>query len=636
MNLITALQSNNLINKSVVEAALAEMNNGVDQETSLINAGVDADSLRNLAAKLYGVPAYTPPEGTALEQVKISKELLSLIPKDSAAHYRIIPLAKEDNMLLVGANQPDDLKIRGVLNSITTHQHIPYKISYILNSDLDILIQNYTSLTGDVDQAIDSFQSEWDDQESTLADGEKKEEIGHISEDAPVTKIVGTILKYAVDGAASDIHIEAYESKVRVRFRIDGLLKTSLELPMAVQPALVARVKILSSLRLDEHRRPQDGRFSTRFDGNHVVDFRVSLLPTNVGEKIVLRVLDKGAGVNSLENTGVSGHNMELIKKATKEPHGIILVSGPTGSGKSTTLYSMLNEVDKDGKNVVSLEDPVEYNIEGVNQSQVQSEIGYTFAAGLRSILRQDPDIILVGEIRDKETAQLAIQAALTGHLVFSTIHTNSAIGVIPRLLDMGVDPFLIAPTLRLVIAQRLSRRLYEGKGREEPITEEMAKNIRKEFETLPPQFHDRIPQAQTIKHPQATAECESGTKGRVAVTECLEISGDIERLIFDRASDQEIFDRARQDGFMTLKEDAIIKALEHIIPYEEVGVFGLQAELDEKLGDIDIDTPPPDTTTPDTADPQAAPTAPTAPTAPNTPVPATGGNPNKQPLSQT
>ena len=447
------------------------------------------------------------------------------------------------------------------------------------------MLAAYESLSGEVGQALTSLETELDEeiaskQKQTNTDNSPTE---HIEEDAPVTKIVATVLRYAVDGGASDIHIEPFEGKVRVRFRIDGHLVTNLQLPQNVQSAVVARVKILSSMRLDERRKPQDGRFSATFDGRKI-DFRVSVLPTSFGEKVVMRILDSTRGVHTLEQTGISPHNLEVIRRMTQEPYGIILISGPTGSGKSTTLYSMLEEVDKEGKNVLSLEDPVEYNIEGVAQSQVRPEIGYTFAAGLRSALRQDPDIILVGEIRDKETAQLAIQAALTGHLVFSTIHTNNAIGVIPRLIDMGVDPYLIAPTLKLAVAQRLARRICPDSGREMPASSTITNMIDESFADLPPKYHNRVPKTGTMLQLEPTEMCPSGTKGRVAVTECLEVNTEIERLILSGAAENDIYLAARKNGFMSMKEDAIVKALGHIISFEEVGVFGT------KVGDEDIE----------------------------------------------
>ncbi len=406
----------------------------------------------------------------------------------------------------------------------------------------------------------------------------------HLKEDAPVTKVVATILRYAVDGNASDIHVEPTADKVRVRFRIDGDLQTSLELPRNVQSAVVARIKILSSMRLDERRKPQDGRFSATFDGRKI-DFRVSTFPTQHGEKVVMRILDNEKGVRTLERIGLSEYHIGVIRRLIKEPYGIILISGPTGSGKSTTLYAMLSEVDRATKNVLSLEDPIEYNIDGVSQSQVRPEIGYSFANGLRTALRQDPDVILVREIRDKETAQLAIQAALTGHLVLSTIHTNNAIGVIPRLIDMGVDPYLIAPTLKLAMAQRLSRRLC-APGKKVPVDESTRRMFDKEFETLPQQYRDRIPAFENIYHPEPTATCASGTKGRIAVMEVLEVDQDIQNLILNSGSEMDIYNVARNKGFMSLKEDAIIKALSGDIALEEVNTFGTKVGSAETVDD--------------------------------------------------
>ena len=339
-------------------------------------------------------------------------------------------------------------------------------------------------------------------------------------------------------------------------------------------------------MRLDERRKPQDGRFSASFD-KRKIDFRVSLFPTNRGEKVVMRILDNEKGVSKLEDTGITPHYLQAIRRMIHEPYGIILISGPTGSGKSTTLYTMLSEVDRASKNVLSLEDPVEYNIEGVSQSQVRPEIGYTFASGLRAALRQDPDVIMVGEIRDKETAQLAIQAALTGHLVLSTIHTNNSIGVIPRLIDMGIDPFLIAPTLKLALAQRLAKRVCEGTGIEEPVDGSLQMMIDTELADLPEKYHSRIPKNRTVLHPESTPECATGMRGRVAIMEALEVDPGMQELILKNASEEEYYDHARKNGFMTLKEDAIIKALEHTIPLEEMSLFGTKVGS-EDLTDVE------------------------------------------------
>ncbi len=555
----------------IENAATLVSQSGRTYESVFLELGMSADDVRTFFAEYYQVPAYKTPEGFSVKQ-----DVLAYVPLDSAAHYRMVPLYVEDDMLVVGVSNPDDLQMRDALNFISTKNNIPFRLVYMLDDEVTKMQQFYTNLVGEVGGALENLESELDaeiaaNSEESLE--QTKESVDHIEEDAPVTRIVATILRYAVDGKASDIHIEPSRNKVGVRFRVDGELAKSLELPKNVHLAVVARVKILSSMRLDERRKPQDGRFSATFDGRKI-DFRVSMLPTSYGEKVVMRILDNDKGVRTLEETGISPENSAILRKMIKEPYGIILISGPTGSGKSTTLYSMLGELDRSTQNVLSLEDPIEYSIDGVSQSQVRPEIGYTFAAGLRAALRQDPDIIMVGEIRDKETAQLAIQAALTGHLVLSTIHTNNAIGVIPRLIDMGVDPYLIAPTLKLAMAQRLARTLCEGTGVEEEVSPSMQKMFDDSLKTLPQKYHSRIPTSKTVLHPQPTAQCATGMKGRTAVTEVLEITDDIQELILRNASEEEFMQAARRNGFVTLYEDAIIKALNHEIPYEEMNVF--------------------------------------------------------------
>jgi type IV pilus assembly protein PilB len=349
-----------------------------------------------------------------------------------------------------------------------------------------------------------------------------------------------------------------------------------------VERAVVARIKVLSSLKLDERRKPQDGRFSATV-GDRKIDFRVSTFPTYHGEKVVMRILDRTHEVMSLETLGLSKENIEILRAAIARPYGIIVISGPTGSGKSTTLYAMLEELNREELNVVSLEDPVEYDVDGVSQSQVHPEIGYTFANGLRSILRQDPDIIMVGEIRDKETAQLAIQAALTGHLVLSTLHTNNAVGVIPRLVDMGVDPYLIAPTLVLAMAQRLVRRRCTDGGNPIPVEGAVKKMIMEEFKDLPPEYQGRIPQVDKVYGIAPTPTCPNGTRGRIAVFEMLPTSKKLEETILQKPIEEEVTKIARAEGMFTMKEDAIMKMLEGVIPFEEVNTLGGDLLRDEE-----------------------------------------------------
>lgn len=556
-------------------------------EEAMIDSGVEEGVLRTAIAEYYQVPPFTLKEGFSL-----TEEILSFIPEESALHYHVTPLLVEDGVLVVGVNNPDDLQVREVLNFISSKHNLPFKMVFMFERDIKIAQESYENLKGDVTAALVTLENELDTEIANKGseeggDGDNTS-FEYIKEDAPITKIVATILRYAVDGSASDIHIEPSEKKVAVRFRVDGILVISLELPKNVQVAVVARIKILSSMRLDERRKPQDGRFSATFDGRKI-DFRVSVLPTNHGENVVMRILDNEKGVTNLEAAGITGHLLTVIRRMLNEPFGIILISGPTGSGKSTTLYAMLAELDRQTKNVLSLEDPVEYNIEGVSQSQVNPEIGYTFANGLRSALRQDPDIIMVGEIRDKETAQLAIQAALTGHLVLSTIHTNNSIGVIPRLIDMGIDPYLIAPTLKLALAQRLARRIKPGTGREEPIGKSMELIMEEEFKTLPKKYLNRIPNGRTFLHPQQSPDSATGMKGRIAVMEALEVTEPIQNLILKGASEEEIYDVARQHGFMSMKEDAIVKALNHIIPYEEMNLFGSKVGMDDLLDEPEV-----------------------------------------------
>ncbi len=580
-----------LVSEGLLEdKAIAELSPLIESreetvESALLAAGVDAKTVSGWLAGYYQVPAFF-----INEDFSINQEVLNYIPEESSLHYQIIPLGVEDGVLQVGTNNPDNLQIREVLNFISTKYNLPFKIYYISSADLRRAQSFYANLKGDVSDALVSLEDQLDaDIKAKQAEsrGDKVPEMEHIKEDAPITKIVATILRYAVDAKASDIHIQPADDKVLVRYRLDGALTTSLELPNNTKNAVIARIKILTSTRLDEKRKPQDGRFSATFDGRQI-DFRVSFLPTTNGEKVVMRILDVSEGVSRLEDIGVRKAHIDLIRSVTKEPYGIVLISGPTGSGKSTTLRAMLHEVDKLSKNVVSLEDPVEYNIEGVSQSQVRPEIGYTFANGLRAILRQDPDIIMVGEIRDKETAQLAIQAALTGHLVFSTIHTNNAIGVVPRLVDMGVDPYLIAPTLKLAMAQRLARRIKPGTGQEEPINTATRHLIDRAFATLPAKYRDVIPAGNTLLKPVASPGSESGLKGRIAVMETLEITDAIQELILSGASEERIYEVARSQGFVSMQEDAIIKALDHQIPYEEMTAFGTQIGLEASYDEVE------------------------------------------------
>ena len=537
------------------------------------------------AGKAYGLPSRVLGDPPADESV------FNYVPIDSARHYGFVPLAKVDGALEVGITDPDNVEALDALQFISGRTGIPYKIFLITKQDFNRVLDTYQNLSGEIGKALSEYEitsklnTEAHTQTGTSAPQNEdiafKEETLSLTgpretlkEDAPVTKIVSTMLRYAIEGRSSDIHVEPTPTKTRVRFRMDGDLHTSLELPLKVHEAVVARVKILAKLRLDEKRKPQDGRFSATVE-NRRIDFRVSTFPTEQGEKVVMRILDQSTATTTLESVGFTASNLAEVREMMKTPYGIILIAGPTGSGKSTTLFAMLSELDRETANVVSLEDPVEYEIPGVSQSQVRPEIGYTFASGLRSILRQDPDVIMVGEIRDKETAMLAVQAALTGHLVFSTIHTNTASGAIPRLIDMGVDPFLIAPTLVSVIGQRLVRKLCPEAKKSFPISDSLKAFLDRQFEDLPIEHRNKIPSFKEFFHANPTAECPNGTRGRTGVFEILRMNKSLEQVMLKNPVEGEIYNAARLGGMLSMREDAIVKALTGEIPFEEINTLG-------------------------------------------------------------
>lgn len=536
-------------------------------DSILLEKGMNKEELLELKGEYFGVPYKN------LETYEIPFEILKYISEESSIHYKIAPLGIIDNVLEVGIVDPANIEARDALNFISTKEDLPFKLFLISEDDFQKVLEVYKGLSGQVNEALTELESELSEEEKEiqkqLESGPSKDST-HLVEDAPVTKIVATILRYAVEYGASDVHIEPLSDKVRVRFRIDGVLNTSIILPLSVEGAVAARVKILAQMKLDEKRKPQDGRFQARIDGRKI-DFRVSTFPTYYGEKVVMRILDQHKGVKKMDELGLSDRYLTMLKTAIKKSYGMILISGPTGSGKSTTLYSILEELDSGSKNILSLEDPVEYTVEGVNQSQVRSDIGYTFANGLRTTLRQDPDIIMVGEIRDGETAKLAIQAALTGHLVLSTIHTNTSCAIVPRLIDMGVDPYLIPPTLILGIAQRLVRKLCPDSGEIMPIEGSTEVMIEKQFADLPEQFRNEIPHAKEILKIKPTPDCPNGTKGREAVFEMFPMSKEIESVILKNPVESEIYKVARSQGLITMKEDAIRKAMQKIIPFEEI-----------------------------------------------------------------
>ena len=546
-------------------------------DEALIESGVTEDKILEAKGKYLQMP---------IKKVNIqdaSFNALKYISEDSARHYRFAPIELKEGILEVGVTDGENVQTMDALQFISAKLGIPFKIYLIAKSDYDKIMEAYKGLGTQVEEALDELNQE---EEKGMTEENLSKEIKNIKggsedkivEDAPVIKIVAVILRNAIEGNASDIHIEFTGEKVKVRFRVDGILHTTIVLPPNIYSGIVARIKILAKLRLDEKRKPQDGSFSANIDGRKI-DFRVSTMPAYYGEKVVMRILDSEKGVKPLDQLGLSKTNLEMIREALKRPYGLILITGPTGSGKSTTLYSMMNELDREKSNVVSLEDPVEYHMPDINQSQMMPEIGYTFASGLRSILRQDPDIIMVGEIRDKETAQLAIQAALTGHLVLSTLHTNNAIGAVPRLVDMGVDPYLIAPTLVLSIAQRLARMTCPSSRKLIPMDESIKMQIGEQTKDLPEEFKKEIAVKNEMYDTVPSNECPSGTRGRIAIFEMFKIDKEMQNVILKSPTNGEIYKVARRKGMLMMKEDAMLKSLEGTIPWTEVYNFSNENE---------------------------------------------------------
>lgn len=578
MNFLEGLVEEGLLTRelAVKVSNSARKNYGGDIDEALAKeARISEDALLAFKAKFFSIPS------KSVGEKEVDPKILEYISEDSARQYGFIPVGLKDKVLEVGIVDPSRTDSLDALQFISSRNEMPYKLFVITKKNFESLLGNYKGLSGEVDQALSDLDSELS-KADTIArdakDGNHETEVESIDEkkiveEAPIIKVVAVILRHAVEGGASDIHIENTGKEVKVRFRVDGELHTSLTLPLNVNSGVVARIKILAKLRLDEKRKPQDGGFSAKIDGRKI-DLRVSTFPAYYGEKVVMRILDSEKGIKTLEDLDMTPEHLELVKKAIDIPYGIVLITGPTGSGKSTTLYAMLNEIDRESKNVVSLEDPVEYHVDGVNQSQVMPEIGYTFASGLRSILRQDPDVILVGEIRDKETAALAIQAALTGHLVLSTLHTNNAAGAIPRLIDMGVDPFLIAPTLVLAIAQRLAKKTCADARQEIPIDEATSIMLNKQFSDLPAEAKAKITLPKTMFKTVPSATCPSGTKGRMAVFEMFPVDKDVQSIILKSPTELDIYKHLRSKGTLTMREDAIMKALKGDIPMTEIYKF--------------------------------------------------------------
>lgn len=520
-----------------------------------------------------------------LTKTQVNPDILALLPQEVAERYMAVPLGEMKNRLVVAMLDADNVQ---AIDFLANKIGRPLKVYAASEVGIRYVIKQYSNAIGK--KVADAFEESLANTAAAEAQEDTKpkkpDNIKTIVQDSPISKALATILEYAANNRASDIHIEPLEKELKIRCRIDGVLREIMKLPKNTEAALVSRVKILATLKIDEHRTPQDGQFTIMVN-DKPIDLRIAISPVVWGEQVVIRLLDKTGTSLMLEDMGYKGRALRTIRKGLEQPNGMILTSGPTGSGKSTSMYALIQEIKNDSINIVTLEDPVEYKMEGINQIQVNPEVGLTFATGLRSILRQDPDVIMVGEIRDKETAQLAVQAALTGHLVFSTLHTNSAAGILPRLLDMGIEPFLIASTVHTVIGQRLVRRIaddgkatYESNVTETGAIRESIGHLLPDTEANVKAFSDDIgyetlplkdQKAYTLFKGQDSPETPGGYRGRMGLYEVFEITEEVQGCIIKRATSSEIQKVAQSQGMVTMREDGYLKALAGYTTLNEV-----------------------------------------------------------------
>ncbi len=567
--LIDTLLEKNQINKEQFTKIKKEIidTQRREEEILLKENIIPEESIFKLKSETLNIPLED------LVQSDISSKALFFISEEIAKTYSILPISFNNNILRIGTPFPENFSAQQTLRFLARQHNLSTDVFLITISDFNSCFKRY--------KQIKQEEIEEDFEKAEISLSEKEEifsiKIENIEKDAPVViKFVSRILIDAIEKKATDIHIEPLEKKTRVRFRLDGMLHETISIPSNIHSAIIGRIKILAKLKMDETRIPQDGRFSGKIN-NIDIDFRVATLPTPLGEKVAIRVLDSTTGKQTLEKLGFFDQSLTLVKKSLKSPHGIILVTGPTGCGKTTTLYAFLNYINSPELNIITLEDPIEYKFEGINQSQVMAEIGYTFAAGLRQILRQDPNIIMIGEIRDSETASLAIQAALTGHLVFSTLHTNSAGGVASRLVDLKVDRFLVSSTLNLMIGQRLIRKLCPNCKIKKQVSLEHEKIIREELKKIPDIYKEKY--KEKIKntplflyYPQGCKRCgQTGFQGRIGLFEIIETTDSIRSLILKNPSELEVWEEAKKQNIITVLQNGILQIFDDTISFEEV-----------------------------------------------------------------
>ncbi|RKX90932.1 MAG: hypothetical protein DRP84_12395 [Spirochaetes bacterium] len=570
--ILDELSREELLSSEQKEKILAESSDKDLDKILLTQNIVDEEKLTQIKGKVYNFPY------TSLLGGKIKPITLSIIPKNIAENYKMIAFDREDDKVKVGLIDPANFQAMEAMDFLAEENDLKIEYYIISKSSFKETIKKYESIGKEVEKVLgvakEKFGPKMPPGTQELGDVPEELESEEVIKKAPVAQIVSVIIKHAVEAGASDIHIEPDREESRVRYRIDGMLRTKLKLPIYIHSAVVARIKVLANLRLDETRIPQDGRIRLRINEKDI-DFRISTIPVVDNEKVVMRILETKTKSMVLSTLGFHPWVIKVIERNIKKPNGMFLVTGPTGSGKSTTLYTILSMLNDEKINIVTLEDPVEYFIRGVNQSQVNSEVGYTFATGLRALLRQDPNIIMVGEIRDGETAELAVHAGLTGHLVFSTIHTRDSFGVIPRLTDMKVEPFLLASTLNAVVAQRLVRKICKHCKVEAEIPADIEKSLRKKIELLP---KEALPKGVDLSKPlkfykgKGCSRCGNlGYKGRSVIAEVLEITKEMQKIITSGYKIAEVKEEAQRQKMITMDQDALIKALEGVTTVDEI-----------------------------------------------------------------
>jgi type IV pilus assembly protein PilB len=561
--LLQQLQTRGLLNPTIAARLKRDtLVTGKSVEDLIANERIIPDeNIAELKSELLKIPY------KKVDIASIDPKLFAIVPEETARTYETIPLSVQDGLLVIGMLHPEDPKAQEAMKFIARQNQMNLGVYLIAYGDWRAVLAKYSPFRAEIAKAVESLGAkggEGGDKSISL-------EGGGTDEDAPIIRIVSDTFKEAVLNKASDVHIEPQRGSLRVRFRINGDLQQVASLPQELSQPIASRVKVISSLKIDESRIPQDGRFRARiFDRD--IDFRVATFPTPLGEKIAIRVLDPTTGLKNFESLDLLPQTRTTIQTGLDKPFGMVLITGPTGSGKTTTLYAFLQSLNKESVNIVSLEDPVEYFVSGINQSQVHPEIGYDFASGLRQILRQDPDIIMVGEIRDNETAGLAVQAALTGHVVLSTLHTNNSAGVIPRLIDMKVEAFLLPVSLSLVIAQRLIGVLCPDCKAPEEAAPEVQKLIGRALASLPQDVTAQFSEPYQIYHAKGCATCKGrGVVGRTGIFEAFLMTPEFEQVIIEGATTQKIAKAAKDQGMITLRQDGVIKALKGVVAIEEI-----------------------------------------------------------------